>query len=59
MTKNWTKNGYRDGNDAVGWKVQEGLDRLWESLEGMTEINHKGSKIVEIMTQGQTLNLQL
>ena len=28
------------GNDAVGWKVQEGLDKRWESLEGMSEINH-------------------
>jgi uroporphyrin-III C-methyltransferase len=27
------------GSDAVGWKVQEGLDRVWESLEGMEEIN--------------------
>jgi len=23
------------GKDAVGWKVQEGLDKLWESLEGI------------------------
>ena len=29
-------------NDAVGWKVKEGLDKRWESLEGMIEINHKG-----------------
>ena len=28
------------GNDAVGWKVQEGLDKRWESLEGMSETNH-------------------
>jgi uroporphyrin-III C-methyltransferase len=27
------------GSDAAGWKVQEGLDRVWESLEGMEEIN--------------------
>jgi len=27
------------GNDAVGWKVQEGLDKEWESLEWMDEIN--------------------
>ena len=27
------------GNDAVGWKVQEGLDKRWESLEEMDEIN--------------------
>jgi uroporphyrin-III C-methyltransferase len=27
------------GSDAVGWKVQEGLDRVWESLEGMDEID--------------------
>ena len=32
------------GNDAVGWKVQEGLDKRWESLlvEGMNEINRTG-----------------
>jgi uroporphyrin-III C-methyltransferase len=30
------------GNDAVGWKVQEGLDRRWESLEGMNEISRTG-----------------
>ena len=30
------------GNDAVGWKVQEGLDSRWESLEGMNEINRSG-----------------
>jgi len=30
------------GNDAVGWKVQEGLDKLWESLEGMDVINRTG-----------------
>ena len=30
------------GNDAVGWKVQEGLDRRWESLEGMNETDRIG-----------------
>ena len=33
------------GNDAVGWKVQEELDKQWaagESLEGMNEINRTG-----------------
>lgn len=31
------------GNDSVGWKVQEGLDKLWESfLEGMDDINRTG-----------------
>ena len=30
------------GNNAVGWKVQEGLDKRLESLEGMNEINRKG-----------------
>lgn len=33
-----TKNGWLEGNDAVGWKVQEGFDK-WMSLEGMNEIN--------------------
>lgn len=39
------------GNDAVGWKVQEGLDKLWESLEGMDE-TVRGTKTEEIMSQG-------
>ena len=39
------------GNDAVGWKVQEGLDKLWESLEGMHE-TEQGTKTEEIMSQG-------
>ena len=32
------------GDDAVGWKVQEGLDKRWESLglERMNEINRTG-----------------
>ena len=32
------------GNDAVGWNVQEGLDKRWESLEVMNEINCNGSE---------------
>ena len=24
-----------DGDDVIGWKVQEGLDKQWESLEGI------------------------
>ena len=39
------------GNDAVGWKVQEGLDKLWESLKGMHE-TEQGTKTEEIMSQG-------
>ena len=30
------------GSDAIGWKVQEGLDKLWESLEGVDDINRTG-----------------
>ena len=30
------------GNDALGWKVQEGLDKRWESLSRMHEIQRTG-----------------
>jgi len=43
------------GNEGVGWEVQGGLDKLWETLEGMAEINRE----VEITTQGQISNLQV
>jgi uroporphyrin-III C-methyltransferase len=33
------------GDVGVGWKVQEGLDKRWESLDGLKEIKHKGPEI--------------
>jgi uroporphyrin-III C-methyltransferase len=32
------------GNDAVGWKVQEGLDKLWESSEWMDETRRENNE---------------
>ena len=48
------------GNDAVGWKVQEGLDKRWESLEGMSEMNHLSLRsVVGRSTGGRTLINQI